>query len=134
MQPVKQNRTNPDGVAACEELSATPSKSLTPRVHKRVLRMVTLRRDHNENFGARKRLPADVASNTGAGTASFEAKLFAAASKGTAEAKRLFQEWEAEVAKRVAAALLIRAALPDWRNCEPITATRAQRSWSGLPT
>ena len=29
---------------------------------------------------------------------------------------------------------LICTALPDWRNCEPITATRAQWSWSELPT
>ena len=70
--------------------------------------MVTLRRDHNGNFSARKRLPADVADEYGRRYGQrFEAKFFAAASKGTAEAKRLFQEWEAEVAKRVAA---IRAA------------------------
>jgi hypothetical protein len=55
--------------------------------------MVTLRRDYNGNFSARKRLPADVANEYGRRYGQrFEAKFFAAASKGTAEAKRLFQQ------------------------------------------
>jgi integrase len=66
--------------------------------------MVTLRRDDNGNFTARKRLPADVANEYGRLYGQrHEAKLFVAAGKGATDAKRLFAEWEAEVAKRVAA-------------------------------
>jgi hypothetical protein len=65
--------------------------------------MVTLRRDSNGNFSARKRLPDEVRDGYGQRYGQrVEVKFFASASKGTAEAKRLFQEWEAEVAKRIA--------------------------------
>ena len=65
--------------------------------------MVTLRRDQNGNFTARKRLPADVGDEYRRLYGQrHEAKFFVSASKGTAEAKRLFQEWEAEVARRIA--------------------------------
>jgi integrase len=70
--------------------------------------MVSLRRDDNGNFSARKRLPNDVREEYGRRYGQrFEAKFFVAADRGQAEAKRLFAEWEAEVANRVAA---IRAA------------------------
>ena len=56
--------------------------------------MVTLRRDDNGNFTARKRLPADVANEYGRLYGQrHEAKLFVAAGKGATDAKRLFAEW-----------------------------------------
>jgi hypothetical protein len=65
--------------------------------------MVTLRRDSNGNFSARKRLPDEVRDGYGQRCGQrVEVKFFAHASKGTAEAKRLFHEWEAEVAQRIA--------------------------------
>ena len=65
--------------------------------------MVALRQDSRGNFSARKRLPDDVREEHGRLYGQrFEAKFFAAASKGAAEAERLFHEWQAEVAKRIA--------------------------------
>jgi integrase len=62
------------------------------------LRMVSLRRDTKGNFSARKRLPNDVREEYGRRHGQrFEAKFFASANKGAAEAKRLFREWEDEV-------------------------------------
>ena len=74
----------------------------SPRVHKRVhkyaLRMVTLRQDTKGNFSARKRLPDDVRDEYGRRHGQrFETKFFALANTGSAEAKRLFREWENEV-------------------------------------
>ena len=66
--------------------------------------MVTLRRDARGNFSARKRLPADVQDEYGRRYGQrFEAKFFAAASKGVAKAKQEFRDWETEVAGRIAA-------------------------------
>ena len=63
--------------------------------------MVTLRRDARGNFSARKRLPADVQDEYGRRYGQrFEAKFFAAASKGVAKAKQEFRDWETEVAGR----------------------------------
>jgi hypothetical protein len=60
--------------------------------------MVSLRQDTKGNFSARKRLPDDVRGECGRRHGQrFEAKFFAAASTGAAEAKRLFREWENEV-------------------------------------
>jgi hypothetical protein len=65
--------------------------------------MVTLRQDANGNFGARKRLPKNVQEEYGRLYGQrLEAKFYAAADTGTNEAKRLFREWENEVAGRVA--------------------------------
>ncbi len=66
--------------------------------------MVTLRQDTRGNFNARKRLPADVREEYGRRHGQrLEAKFFTAASKGAAEAKRLFREWESEVDARIEA-------------------------------
>jgi hypothetical protein len=71
-------------------------------VHKRVLRMVTISQDAKGNFTARKRLPDDVREEYARRHGQrFEAKFFAAASTGAAEAKRLFREWETEVTARI---------------------------------
>jgi integrase len=60
--------------------------------------MVSLRQDAKGNFSARKRLPDDVREEYGRRHGQrLEAKFFAAARKGAAEAKRLFREWESEV-------------------------------------
>jgi integrase len=66
--------------------------------------MVTLRQDTRGNFSARKRLPADVREEYGDRHGQrVEAKFFAAASKGAAEARRLFRDWETEVDARIVA-------------------------------
>jgi hypothetical protein len=66
--------------------------------------MVTLRQDTRGNFSARKRLPDDVRDEYGRRHGQrFEAKFFASASAGAAEAKRLFREWENEVDARIEA-------------------------------
>ena len=66
--------------------------------------MVTLRQDTKGNFSARKRLPDDVRDEYGRRHGQrFEAKFFASASAGAAEAKRLFREWENEVDARIEA-------------------------------
>ena len=71
-------------------------------VHKRVLRMVTIRQDAKGNFTALKRLPDDVREEYARRHGQrFEAKFFAAASTGAPEAKRLFREWETEVTARI---------------------------------
>ena len=60
--------------------------------------MVTLRQDERGNFGARKRLPKDVQEEYGRRYGHrLEAKFFSPASKGAAEAKQRFREWENEV-------------------------------------
>ena len=64
--------------------------------------MVTLRQDTKGNFSARKRLPDDVREEYGRRHGQrLEAKFFAAAKTGLAEAKRLFREWENEVDGRI---------------------------------
>jgi integrase len=66
------------------------------------LRMVSLRQDTKGNFRSRKRLPEDVRDEYGRRHGQrFEAKFFAAAKTGVAEAKRLFREWEDEVDARI---------------------------------
>ena len=66
--------------------------------------MVTLRQDTKGNFSARKRLPDDVRQEYGRRHGQrLEAKFFAAAMTGPAEAKRLFREWENEVDGRIEA-------------------------------
>jgi integrase len=66
--------------------------------------MVTLRQDTKDNFSARRRLPDDVRGEYGRRHGQrFEAKFFAAADIGAAEAKRLFREWENEVDARIEA-------------------------------
>ena len=66
--------------------------------------MVGLRQDTKGNFSARKRLPDDVREEYGLRHGQrFEAKFFAAADTGAAEAKRLFREWESDVGARIAA-------------------------------
>jgi hypothetical protein len=66
--------------------------------------MVSLRRDDNGNFTARKRLPDDVRDEYGRRYGQrFEAEFFLPATKGATEAKRLFAEWEADVATRISA-------------------------------
>jgi hypothetical protein len=66
--------------------------------------MVSLRQDTRGNFSARKRLPDDVREEYGRRHGQrFEAKFFAAANAGAAEAKRLFREWENEVDARIEA-------------------------------
>ena len=82
--------------------------------------MVGLRQDTKGNFSARKRLPDDVREEYGLRHGQrFEAKFFAAADTGAAEAKRLFREWEGDVAARIAA---IRAE----RTGEGVALTRQQ--------
>ena len=66
--------------------------------------MVSLRQDTNGNFRARKRLPDDVREEYGQLYGQrLEAKFFASAKSGTAAARRLFRDWEAEVDGRIAA-------------------------------
>lgn len=66
--------------------------------------MVSLRQNTKGNFSARKRLPDDVRAEYGRRYGQqFEAKFFAPASKGAANAKQEFRDWEAEVAGRIAA-------------------------------
>jgi integrase len=66
--------------------------------------MVTLRQDTKGNFSARKRLPDDVRDEHGRRHGQrLEAKFFATANTGSAEAKRLFREWENEVDARIEA-------------------------------
>jgi hypothetical protein len=66
--------------------------------------MVTLRQDTNGNFSARKRLPDDARDEYGRRHGQrFEAKFFALANTGSAEAKRLFREWANEVEARIEA-------------------------------
>jgi len=82
--------------------------------------MVGLRQDTKGNFSARKRLPDDVREEYGLRHGQrFEAKFFAAADTGAAEAKRLFREWESDVGARIAA---IRAE----RTGEGVALTRQQ--------
>ena len=65
--------------------------------------MVGLRQDTKGNFSARKRLPDDVREEYGRRYGQrVEAKFFAPASKGAADAKRV-SRLEAEVAGRIAA-------------------------------
>ena len=64
--------------------------------------MVTLRQDTKGNFSARKRLPDDVREEYGRRYGQrVEAKFFAPASKGAANAKQEFRDWETEVAGRI---------------------------------
>jgi hypothetical protein len=66
--------------------------------------MVSLRQDGKGNFSARKRLPDDVREEYGRRYGQrVEAKFFAPASKGAANAKQEFRDWEAEVAGHIAA-------------------------------
>jgi hypothetical protein len=66
--------------------------------------MVMLRQDGKGNFRARKRLPDDVREEYGRRHGQrFEAKFFVPSSKGAAEAKQKFREWETEVDGRIAA-------------------------------
>ena len=68
------------------------------RVHRRVLRMVSLTKDTNGNYRARKRLPADVQDEFARLYGPrYEAKFFAPASTPASAAKRLFGEWLADV-------------------------------------
>ena len=69
-----------------------------------MLRTVSLRQDTNGNFRARKRLPDDVREEYGQRYGQRrEAKFFAFAKSGTAAARQLFRDWEAEVNGRIAA-------------------------------
>ena len=73
-------------------------------VHKRVLRMVSLRQDSRGNFFARKRLPDDVREEYGRlYGARFEAKFFVRASVGKQVAQQKFREWANEVEQRIEA-------------------------------
>ena len=97
------------------QLSATPSELAAPRVHKRihkrVLRMVTVRQDNKGNYSARKRLPADVREEYGRRHGQrLEAKSFAPASVGAHAARQMFRDWETEVSGRIAARRRIIAA------------------------
>jgi integrase len=66
--------------------------------------MVSLRQDRNGNFRARKRLPDDVREEYGRRFGQkLEAKFFASAKNGAAEARQLFRDWDAEVDGRIAA-------------------------------
>jgi hypothetical protein len=66
--------------------------------------MVSLRQDTKGNFSARKRLPDDVREEYGRRYGQrVEAKFFAPASEGAANAKQEFRNWEAEVAGRITA-------------------------------
>ncbi len=82
--------------------------------------MVTLRRDANGNFSARKRLPKDVQEEYGRRYGQrLEAKFFFPAGKDAAEAKQKFRDWETEVDGRITA---IRAE----RTGEGVALTREQ--------
>lgn len=101
----------------------------TPRVHKgvhkRVVRMVTLRQDSRGNYIAHRRLPNDVRDEYGHRHGPHvEAKFFALAGTGLQAAKQLFREWETEVEGRIGA---IRAE----RNGEGIALTPRQARASG---
>ena len=64
--------------------------------------MVSLRRDSNGNFIARKRLPDDVREKYGRlYGARFEAKFSSLASLGKHHAEQKFHEWKAEVEQRI---------------------------------
>jgi hypothetical protein len=66
--------------------------------------MVSLRRDSNGNFIARKRLPDDVRAEYGQRhKARYEAKFFARASLGKQIAQERFHLWAAEVDQRIEA-------------------------------
>jgi len=66
--------------------------------------MVSLRRDSNGNFIARKRLPDDVREDYGQlYGARFEAKFFARASVGKQIAQQKFRQWATEVEQRIEA-------------------------------
>jgi integrase len=106
------------------ELFATPSELKTPRVHKgvhrRVLRMVSLKRNSNGSWSARKRIPDDVCEEYAALYGQrLEAKFFAPVGTTTPMAKQQFSEWLAETEGRISA---IRAK----RNGEGIALTPRQ--------
>lgn len=74
------------------------------RVHRRVLRMVTLAQDSKGNYKARKRLPDDVREDFGRlYGASHEAKFYLPASTKAHVAKQRFGEWLAEIESHIAA-------------------------------
>ena len=73
-------------------------------VHRRVLRMVTLRQDSKGNYSARKRLPDDVREEYGRRHGPrLEAKFSAPIGTKPQAAKQLFNEWLAEAEGRIAA-------------------------------
>jgi integrase len=90
------------------QLSAIPSNTEAPRVHKgvhrRLLRMASLAQDSKGNYKARKRLPDDVRDEYGRlYGARYEAKFFAPKTSKAHEVKRLYGNWLAEVEGRIAA-------------------------------
>ncbi len=86
----------------CETPSELGSLRVHKGVHKRVVRMVTLRQDSRGNYSARKRLPDDVREEYGRLYGPrLEAKFSASASDGPQEAKRQFHEWQTEVGGRI---------------------------------
>ena len=85
-------------------LISLETRQIHNSIHRRVLRMVTLRQDTRGNFSARKRLPDNVREEYGRRYGQRpEAKFFASASKGVSQAKQMFRDWETEVAGRIAA-------------------------------
>jgi integrase len=73
-------------------------------IHRRALRMVTLRQDTKGNFSARKRLPDDVREEYGRRHGQrLEAKFSAPAKVGAHAARQMFRDWETEVAGYIAA-------------------------------
>jgi hypothetical protein len=90
------------------------------RVHRRVVRMVSLTRDNNGNYRARKRIPAEVKADYGRlYDVRSEEKFFRKADDKEAVVRREFNEWLADVETRIAN---IRAQ----QNGEGISLTRLQ--------
>ena len=88
------------------------------RVHRRVLRMVSLAQDSKGNYRARKRLPDDVREEYGRlYGARHEAKFNASSGLTKQEATRRYGEWLAEVETRISS---IRAQ----RNGQGVSLTR----------
>jgi hypothetical protein len=90
------------------------------RVHRGALRMVSLTRDSNGNYRARKRIPAQVKAEYGRlYDVTAEEKFYRKAEVKDVVAKREFNEWLAEIETRIAN---IRAQ----QNGEGISLTRLQ--------